>query len=146
MERFTRSFRGTQMSQCDHRLSNSNNVKRRGHLFAYKYLQFSIDSGYSVLEIVYSVPKANRTPSQGGIHVCFCLTFSHRLMGKIILISCHSFLLSISTFSCLEQIVNSYVKTLRNPFNIVPWRHYVLSDVKGRVLFVNQVIPFEILW
>ena len=52
MERFTRSFRGTQMSQCDHRLSNSNNVKRRGHLFAYKYLQFSIASGSSVLESV----------------------------------------------------------------------------------------------
>ena len=117
MERFTRSFRGTQMSQCDHRLSNSNNVKRRGHLFAYKYLQFSIDSGSSVLE-VYSVPKANRTPSQGGIHVCFCLTFSQRLMGKIILISCHSFLLSILTFSYLEQIVSDYVRTLRNPFKL----------------------------
>ena len=116
MERFTRSFRGTQMSQRDHRLSNSNNVKRRGHLFAYKYLQFSIDSGSCVLE-AYSVPKANRTPSQGGIHVCVCLTFSQRLMGKIILISCHSFLLSILTFSYLEQIVNDYVRTLRNPFN-----------------------------
>ena len=119
MERFTRSFRGTQMSQCDHRLSNSNNVKRRGHLFAYKYLQFSIDSGSSILEIVSSVPKANRIPSQGGIHVCFCFIFSQRLVGKIILISCHSFLLSILTFSCLEQIVNDYVRTLRNPFNLL---------------------------
>ena len=107
------------MSQCDHRLSNSNNVKRRGHLFAYKYLQFSIDSGSSILEIVSSVPKANRIPSQGGIHVCFCFIFSQRLVGKIILISCHSFLLSILTFSCLEQIVNDYVRTLRNPFNLL---------------------------
>ena len=130
MERFTRSFRGKKISQRDHRLSNSNNVKRRGHLFAYKYLQFSIDSGFSVLK-VYAVPEAYRTPSQGGIHVCLCLIFSQRLMGKIILISCHSFLLSILTFSCLEQIVNDYVRTLRNPFN-ASFRHGLYPAVDLR--------------
>ena len=70
----------------------------------------------------------------------FVLSFCKDLWEKPQLICCHSLLLSVLTFSCLEQIVNDYVRTLRNPFKQRPILEYMFTYFFGKNRYIFTLV------